>query len=61
VDISYGPPNAVPGTRLYLSGTVAGGLDTVASVGGVQPIAKVNELNNSGGLPHAVIRVSANR
>jgi hypothetical protein len=28
-----------PGTRYYLSGTVAGGLDTVASTGGTQPVA----------------------
>lgn len=28
-----------PGTRYYLSGTVAGGLDTVASTGGTAPVA----------------------
>jgi hypothetical protein len=28
------------GTRYYLSGTVAGGLDTVASVGGTKPVAQ---------------------
>ena len=42
VNINYGYGTAttvVPDTVYYLSGTVLGGLDTVASVGGTKPIA----------------------
>jgi hypothetical protein len=34
-----------PGTDLYLSGTVAGGLDTAASTGGTSPIGFVIDAN----------------
>ena len=42
VNINFGYGTAttvVPDTVYYLSGTVLGGLDTVASVGGTKPIA----------------------
>lgn len=39
VRFNYGAA-MVPGTPFYLSGTVAGGLDTVASTGGTKPIAR---------------------
>lgn len=38
VRFNYGA-NLTPGADYYLSGTVAGGLDTVASTGGTAPIA----------------------
>jgi hypothetical protein len=37
-EFNYGS-GLTPGTRYYLSGTVAGGLDTVASTGGTAPVA----------------------
>jgi len=37
------PNTAAPGSDLFLSGTVLGGLDTVASTGGVNPIAYVKD------------------
>lgn len=55
VHIAYGPSTAVPGTRLFLSGTTAGGLDTVASAGGTAPIAIVDYIATDETPPHAVI------
>jgi len=60
VDVAYGPATAVPGTRLYLSGTVAGGLDTAPSTGGLLPVATVVEIANGTNPPHAIIRVTRN-
>ena len=52
VDLYY-PTGKNPGTRLYLSGTVAGGLADAASTGGTIAIAKVIDATR--------IRVYANR
>jgi hypothetical protein len=60
VEFSYGPATLVPGTRLYLSGVTAGGLDATPSTGGTRAIAKVVYVNNNASTPHAVIRVEAN-
>jgi hypothetical protein len=45
-------PNSLQsGTRLFLSGTVAGGLDSAASTGGTKPIAVVFDANRIWVLP----------
>jgi hypothetical protein len=58
VEMSYGPATLVPGTRLYLSGTVLGGLADAASTGGTAPIATVQYIATQQGTPHAVIYVN---
>jgi hypothetical protein len=60
VDVSYGPATAVPGTRLYLSGSVAGGLDTATSTGGTVAVASVVEIATGTNPPHAILRVTRN-
>lgn len=57
VEMSYGPATLVPGTRLYLSGTVVGGLADAASTGGTAPVAVVQYIATLEGTPHAVIHV----
>jgi hypothetical protein len=57
VDVAYGPSTLVPGTRLYLSGTVVGGLADAASTGGTAPVAVVQYVATQQGTPHAVIHV----
>jgi hypothetical protein len=55
--VAYGPSTLVPGTRLYLSGTVVGGLADAASTGGTAPVAVVQYVATQQGTPHAVIHV----
>jgi hypothetical protein len=57
IDVAYGPATLVPGTRLFLSGTVLGGLADAASTGGTAPIAVVQYVTTQQGTNHAVIHV----
>lgn len=52
--LSYGPGNAVPGTRLFVSATL-GQLDTAATTGGTAAVAVVDYLATGESTPHAVI------
>lgn len=54
VHISYGPANATPGAKLYVSAT-PGQLDTAATTGGTAPVATVDYISQDGSTPHAVI------
>jgi hypothetical protein len=58
VEVAYGPNTLVPGTRLYLSGTVPGGLADAASTGGTAPVAVVQYVAAQQGVTSAVIHVS---
>jgi hypothetical protein len=53
VDFAYGPNNLTPGSYLFLSGTTAGGLDTIASTGGTKAVALVVKNEAS----HSIVRV----
>jgi hypothetical protein len=57
VDVAYGAATLVPGTRLYLSGTVLGGLADAASTGGTAPVAVVQYVATQQGVTSAVIHV----
>lgn len=59
VNMSYGPTSLTPGARLYLSGSVAGGLDTAAARSTSQAIAKVVSIDTTQG--HARLRVFSTR
>jgi hypothetical protein len=58
VEMAYGAATLVPGTRLYVSGTVVGGLADAASTGGTAPVATVQYIATLEGTPHAVIFVT---
>jgi hypothetical protein len=58
IEIAYGAATLVPGTRLFLSGTVVGGLADAASTGGTAPVATVQYIATLEGTPHAVIFVT---
>jgi hypothetical protein len=58
VEVAYGAATLIPGTRLFLSGTVIGGLADAASTGGTAPIATVQYIATLEGTPHAVIFVT---
>lgn len=57
VELAYGAATLVPGVRLFLSGTVAGGLADAASTGGTAPVAVVQYVTTQEGTNHAVIYV----
>jgi hypothetical protein len=57
VEVAYGPSTLVPGTRLFLSGTVVGGLADAASTGGTAPVAVVQYVTTQQGVASAVIHV----
>jgi hypothetical protein len=58
VELAYGAATLVPGTRLFLSGTVLGGLADAASIGGTAPVATVQFVTTQEGTNHAVIFVT---
>jgi hypothetical protein len=58
VEVAYGAATLVPGTRLFLSGTVVGGLADAASTGGTGAIATVQYIATLEGTPHAVLYVT---
>jgi hypothetical protein len=58
VEMAYGAATLVPGTRLFVSGTVVGGLADAASTGGTAPVATVQYIATLEGTPHAVIFVT---
>jgi hypothetical protein len=58
VDMAYGAATLVPGTRLFVSGTVVGGLADAASTSGTGAIATVQYIATLEGTPHAVLFVT---
>jgi hypothetical protein len=58
VEVAYGAATLIPGTRLFLSGTVVGGLADAASTGGTGAIATVQYIATLEGTPHAVLFVN---
>lgn len=57
VVLAYGAAGLVPGTRYFLSGTVAGGLDTAPSTGGTATICEVEPAPANTSPNHSFLRV----